>query len=146
MTAVQPDLTGIPRPHIDLESAPFWAATREHRLVVQRCDSCRVYRFPPKPICPGCRSGAASWVAVSGRGRLVSWVSTHHVTHPAFARQLPYTVVYVELIEQRGLMMYGDLRGDMTDLRVGDAVQAVFEDVDADLTVVQWHRTRVSSS
>ena len=138
MSSVPPDLTGIPRPHVDADSAPFWAAAREHRLVIQRCDQCGRYRFPPRPSCPGCRSSAAGWVQLSGVGRLVSWVVTRHVTQPAFARQLPYTVLYVELAEQPGLMMYGNLRGDATPLHVGDPLRAVFEDVDDELTVVQW--------
>jgi uncharacterized OB-fold protein len=125
-------------PVVDLDSAPFWAAAREHRLAVQRCDDCFVLRFPVKPICPCCHSWSATWAELSGSGRVRSWVTTHHVTHPAFARQLPYVVLYVELEEQSGLMMYGNLRPAAAAVHSGMAVKAVFEDVSPEITLVQW--------
>jgi hypothetical protein len=111
---------------------------RSHRLEIQRCDGCRTFRFPVKPICPRCHSWSSTWTEVSGKGRVCSWVTTHHVTHPAFARRLPYVVLYVELAEQPGLMMYGNLRPETADVRSGMAVRAVFDDVSPDITLVQW--------
>ena len=125
-------------PAVDVDSAPFWAAAREHRLSIQRCDECGAFRFPVKPICPHCRSWSSTWTELSGRGRVRSWVTTHHVTHPAFARRLPYVVLYVELDEQPGLLMYGNLRPLTAAAHSGMAVKAFFEDVAADVTLVQW--------
>jgi uncharacterized protein len=131
-------VTDILAPLADLDSAPFWAAAREHRLVVQRCGDCGAYRFPARPICPRCHSWTSAWAEVSGRGRVLSWVVTHHVTHPAFARQVPYPVLLVELAEQPGLVMYGNLRPPDAPITSGMPVRAVFEDLTDEVTLVQW--------
>ena len=127
----------IPRPLIDPDSAPFWAAVQEKRLVVQRCVECHNYRFPLRSVCRNCHSTQATLEEVSGRGRVMSWVVTHQVFHPAFADAVPYTLLLVELEEQAGLVMYGNLRpeGPVTWLM---PVRAVFEPVDSELTLVQW--------
>jgi uncharacterized protein len=131
-------MTDILLPQADLDSAPFWAAVREHRLTVQRCAHCATYRFPARPICPACHDWRSDWAEVSGRGRVLSWVVTHHVTHPAFARQLPYPVLLVELAEQPGLVMYGNLRPPDAPITSGMPVRAVFEDLTDAVTLVQW--------
>lgn len=131
-------MSDILAPRADVDSAPFWAAVREHRLTLQRCDECGRYRFPARPICPDCRSWKFTWPEVSGRGRVLSWVVTHHVTHPAFARQLPYEVLFVELAEQPGLAMYGNLRPAGAPVTSGMPVRAVFEDLTDAVTLVQW--------
>ena len=131
-------MSDILAPLADADSGPFWAAVREHRLTVQCCDECGWYRFPARPICPRCRSWGFSWSEVSGRGTVLSWVVTHHVTHPAFARQLPYPVLYVELAEQPGLTMYGNLRPPAAPITSGMPVRALFEDLTDAVTLVQW--------
>jgi uncharacterized OB-fold protein len=131
-------MTDFLRPASDVESTPFWLAAREHRLVAQRCSDCGKLRFPVRPICPHCHSWQAEWTELSGRGHVRSWVITHHVTHPAFVAQLPYTIVYVELTDQPGLVMYGNLRPPRALVQVGLPVRAVFDDVTADVTLVQW--------
>jgi uncharacterized OB-fold protein len=100
----------------DADSTPFRVAAREGRLVVQRCDDCATYRFPPRPICDNCRSPKATFQPVSGRGRVVSWVLTHQKFHPAFADRVPYVVLLVESAEQPGLFMYGNLRPEPSPL------------------------------
>ena len=126
------------RPTPDPESAPFWAATRRHVLTVQRCDGCGTWRFPPRPVCPRCGSVAATWTPTTGLGTLISWTVIHHVTHPAFAAQVPYPVLLVQLDEQDDVVMYGNLRPADAQLRPGMRLRASFEDVDDELTLVQW--------
>ena len=127
-----------PRPLPDADSAPFWAAVREGRLVVQRCTACGTYRFPPTAVCRRCRSTGTTWAEVSGQARVLSWIVTHQVFHPAFAGAAPYAVLLVELAEQPGLAMYGNLRPPDAPITEGMAVRAVFEAVDDELTLVQW--------
>ena len=128
----------IPDPCPDVDSAPFWEALRDHRLAVERCDECGTFRFPPGPVCRSCRSPKSTWTDVSGRGRVVSWVVVHHAAHPAFAVQAPYTVLLVELEEQTGLVVAGNLRPSSVTATAGMPVQVVFEDASADLTLAQW--------
>ena len=62
------DLDG---PHLDPLTSPFWEATSDHRLVIQRCDGCGAHQFPPRPYCLHCL-GPVAWVEASGSGTLYS--------------------------------------------------------------------------
>src|SRR6202044_389062 len=50
-----------PMPAVDPDTAPFWEAARERRLITQRCGSCGALRFPPTPLCARCRSWNVEW-------------------------------------------------------------------------------------
>lgn len=128
-----------PRPVEDRDSAPWWAAVREHRLTVQRCGGCQAPRFPPTGVCARCRSRDWSWTDVSGRGTVASWIVTHHAFLPVYADVVPYVVALVRLVEHADLVMYGDLPGvKAEELEFGLAVRAVFDDIEPGLTVVRW--------
>ena len=58
-------LAGMP-PAVTEETAPFWAAATEGRLVVERCEACGADSFPPRGICRSCRSRATGWAEVAG--------------------------------------------------------------------------------
>jgi uncharacterized OB-fold protein len=74
----------------------FWAAAAEDRLVIQRCADCCALRHPPAPMCGRC--GSLEWDAQqsSGRGRIVTWISSLHPNRPDDA---PRIVILVELEE-----------------------------------------------
>lgn len=119
--------------------APFWEATARGELRVQRCDECGTLRFPPSPRCAECASDRHTWVPVSGQGRVLSWTRTHHPFGPSFRDRVPYTIVLVELAEQPGLAMFGNLVPE-GDIASGDTVQAVFTPTEGG-TLVNWART-----
>jgi uncharacterized protein len=134
-------MSGGLAPEADRDSAPFWEALGRHRLEVQRCDRCGIYRFPPGPVCPRCGDRASTWTPLSGRGRVLTWVVTHQVFHPAFADRVPYTVVLVRLDEQDDLLIYGNVRPEGSVLREGLPVAAVFEEGPDGSTLLQWQPT-----
>ncbi|GAB3983699.1 hypothetical protein GCM10029978_091210 [Actinoallomurus acanthiterrae] len=128
-----------PRPQADRDSAPWWEAVRRHELLVQRCGGCGTLRFPPRAICARCRSRESTWTPVSGTGRVASWIVNHQIFMRAFADEVPYAVLHVRLDDADDLFMYGDLTGaDPADVTPGMPVQAVFTDVDEELTLVRW--------
>lgn len=86
-------------PRITPDSAPFWDALRERRLVLPYCRDCGVPHLPPGPVCPTCFSGRLEWRAAGGRGRISSWTVVHKAWFPSFAADVPYNVVQVELDE-----------------------------------------------
>jgi uncharacterized protein len=87
----------VPRP--SPESAQYWRAAREHRLEIPRCNACGKFWFPPSQSCPHCLAADFDWTAVSGLGKVFSFVTFHRVYHPAFAKEVPYVVAVVELAE-----------------------------------------------
>ena len=80
-------------------SGPFWEAAARGKLVLQCCSACGKVRHYPRLLCDGCYSDAVHWITASGRGTLHSWTVAHHAFHPAFAAELPYVLVTVELEE-----------------------------------------------
>jgi uncharacterized protein len=134
---------GLPSPRaqrtgLDTE---FWAATKRHELVVQRCKSCKAFQWGPEFLCHACRSFDMGWNRVSGRGRLFSWVRCWNPVHPALKEACPYIVAVIELPEAGNVRMVGNLLGDpMQNPQFDVAVEAVFED-HPDATLVQWKVT-----
>ena len=65
---------------------------------------------------------------MSGQGTVYTWTVFHQVYHPAFAGDVPYAVVAVELEE--GLRMVTNLVDcQIEDIVAGMPVEVVFDDV-----------------
>ena len=126
-----------PLPPLTPEMAPFWEAARRHELVAQRCRGCGTHRFPARDICSRCLSRDAEWARVTGRGTLFSYAVMHQVYHPAFADQVPYAVVVVELAEGARLIS-NVVDCPLAALRIGMPVEVVFDDVTPEITLPKF--------
>ena len=127
----------VPVPTAD--SAPYWAAARQHRLTIQFCTACGKGRFPPSSRCPHCLSADAEWRAVSGAGRIFSFVVVHRISDRAFATEVPYTVAIIELAE--GPRMLSNIVGVSPDeVDIGMAVTVVFDDVSPEIAIPKFVR------
>jgi uncharacterized OB-fold protein len=113
-----------PKPKVSELSRPFWEAAAEGRLVLQSCAACGKVRHYPRFLCDACYSDAVAWKPASGRGAIHSWTVAHYAYHPAFAPELPYTLVTVDLEE--GVRALGRWRSDKTP-SIGQPVQGAFE-------------------
>ncbi|MFC4944234.1 Zn-ribbon domain-containing OB-fold protein [Pseudonocardia sp. GCM10023141] len=120
----------------DPGTAPFWAATREGEVRVQRCGECDYLRWPPGPVCPECLSRDAAWIPVQPTGRLVTFCVYHRAFHKGFAADVPYAVGYVEL--DSGPRLYAAIVGELDALEIGAAVRAVFDPVTPEVTLVRF--------
>jgi len=89
-------------PENDSEWREHFAEARKHRLVVRRCQSCGLLRYPPTAACPWCMELGFTWEPLSGRGTIYSYEIVVHAIQPGFKEMAPYPVVLVELDEQRG--------------------------------------------
>ena len=134
---MQPATPAKPRPRIDTVSRGFWDNAREGHLSVQRCDDCSDIHFPGSPVCPKCLSEKQSWVPVSGRGTVLSWVRFHRAYWDGFRADLPYMVALVGLDE--GPMLVTSIVDAPADgPEIGASVTAVFEQVDDQLTLPKF--------
>jgi uncharacterized OB-fold protein len=130
-----------PQPARDGLDREFWEAARRHELVVQRCRECQTFQFGPEWICHNCRSTELGWHRVSGRGRIYSWQRVWHPVHPALKSACPYMIVLVELPDAGNVRMVGNLLGDArAEVKIGAAVEVVFEDHPEGYTLIQWQR------
>lgn len=117
-----------PLPTITDENRPFWDGCAAGELRMQECTACQHIRYPIQPLCPRCLGTEVTWRALSGRGEVFAKVVYHRAFHPAYAPDVPYNLVLVQLEE--GPRMYSSVVDSPNDLiEVGDALTVVFEQV-----------------
>ena len=125
----------IPRPAP--ESVPYWQAARSHRLELPHCNTCGKFWFPPAQSCPHCLAADFAWTAVSGVGKVFTFVVFHRVYHPAFAQDVPYVVALVELAE--GPRLLSNIVGVSPEAVSCDMrVKVVFDDVAEGVSVPKF--------
>ena len=113
-----------PSPQTSELARPYWDAVAQGKLVLQSCSGCGKVRHYPRLLCDACYSDAVTWLPSQARGTLHSWTVAHHAFHPAFAPELPYTLVTVDLDE--GVRALGRWRSDVA-MSIGLPVQGAFE-------------------
>ena len=130
------------------DTAEFWAGCARGQLLVQSCADCGRWRFPPRPMCPDCRSTEVIWVPTSGKATIWSFVVPHPPLLPAYTDLAPYNVIVVALDEDPTIRMVGNLVEDAggpinaidpATIRVGEPVRVVFTQVE-DVALPRWVR------
>ena len=117
-------LPSIP-PTVDPDSAPFWEAAAGDRLELPRCRVCGAFIWYPRSFCPSCHHTDVEWVPASGRGTIYS-LTVNQRGAGVWREHSPYVIAYVELEE--GPRVLTNIVGASPDeVRIGDAVTAVFE-------------------
>jgi uncharacterized OB-fold protein len=128
-------------PTIDDANRPFWTAAREGRLVMQQCAACGHIRNPIQALCPVCISAEFTWTELSGRGEVFAKVVYQRAFNPAWAADIPYNLVLVQLDE--GPRMYSNVIGTPNDeIRVGDRLRVVFEPANDEISIPRFHVDR----
>ncbi len=126
-----------PLPQVTKDDRPFWEGTRQHRLLLPKCRACGHVWFPPYTTCARCLSFDRDWVQASGRGNVWGFVEMVQPYISSFAKDIPYNVVLVQLDE--GPLMFSNLVGTpYSEIRVGLPVEAVFEGVTPEITLVKF--------
>lgn len=123
-------------------SEAYWDGAADGRLVLQRCTSCGTVRHYPRVLCSVCQSFGVEPITATGRGTIHSWTIAHHAFDPAFADQLPYALVTVDMAE--GVRVLGRLEGD-PELRIGLPVAISFR-ADAEGRHLPWFTVTEHSS
>ena len=85
-----------------------------------------------------CNSLNRQWSQVSGRGKVFSWVVVRRGS-PAFAEDVPYVVVSVQLAEQEDLRIFGNIEGcHFHDIKLDMPVEVFFDKVTEDIALPKW--------
>ncbi len=109
----------VPSPPLNPESRPFFDATREGRLLLGSCGSCKQVHYYPRAVCPFCSSDKTGCIDAKGKGHLYSYSVMRRVAEP-------YAIAYVTLDE--GVTVLTNLVDcDLERLRIGEAVRLVFK-------------------
>lgn len=82
---------------------------------------------PPYPECTNCRSGDLTFEPVSGRGVIFERAVVESPVVVGFEDDVPYACLFVELDEQAGLLVAGNLVDAAPyEARIGRPVEVVF--------------------
>ncbi len=121
-----------PRPTPTEDGLFFFEAAKTGKLMVQRCQACQHYQFPPHAACQECQSFDVQPTEVSGKGEIYSFVITHYPQVPSFEYPLP--VALIELAE--GPRLISNIVGiDPEAIQIGLPVEVTFVECDDDLTL-----------
>lgn len=115
-----------PRPIAEPDSLtePWWEATKQERLLLQRCTSCGNHQHYPRNLCTACSSTDLEYVPSGGRGEVYSFTVIHRSPNPAF--DPPYVVALVRLNE--GPVLLTNIVGiPPKDVRCDMRVRVVWE-------------------
>lgn len=116
-------MNGWPEPApADATTAPWWDATRDRRLLLQRCGACHSVQHPPRAVCTICGEDDLGWATTSGRGTVDAWTSVHRAPTPGL--ETPYVVARVCLDE--GPVLLTNLEPPAHAWRCGAPVQVVW--------------------
>ena len=129
--------TGRYLPMIYPEELPFWEAARKREIKLQRCNSCSKAWYPIGPACPFCFSSKWEWSVMSGRGTLHNYVIYHKAWTKWFESRVPYAVVQIQL-EEGPRLTANLLECDPRDIKIGMPVEAAYEDITEEITLVQF--------
>ena len=122
-------ISGRPVAPPTLDSQPFWDATRENELRIQRCGKCGQFTFFPRVRCPNCGSDDLGWTRAAGTGAIWSFTVVERAVSAACRDVVPYVVALVALAEGP-MMMTNIIDCDPGSVSIGMSVEVVFHPVD----------------
>lgn len=107
-------------------SEPFWDATREQRLVLQHCTSCKRVIWFPRVLCQHCGSRAIEWRDTDGAATVYAISVQYNAAHPGLRDRVPYVVALVDL--DVGVRMMTNIVGDdALEITIGQRVRPSWE-------------------
>lgn len=102
----------------------YWEGADRGQFLGERCTDCQSFRYPPRPMCPHCNSVGREHIALSGRGKVDSWVVPTHP--PPFGFDTPPIVALVALDE--GFRVVANLIDvDLEQVSMGMPVTVAFQ-------------------
>lgn len=124
----------------DEDTLVFWEGCRRRRLLIQQCDDCHTFRFPPSPLCPQCASSMTAWRQDPGRGEVLTFCVYHsELAGPVWRSKLPYVVAVVQLSQSRVKMLGNLMVADPDLVHIGLKVRLGFETLDDRITLPQFY-------
>ncbi len=110
------------------DTAPFWTATKDHRLTYQVCASCGEVIFHPRRHCSACLSVDTRWEESAGGGTVYTYTVIRQHGQPWFRSRLPYVLGFIDLDE--GFRMLAEIDADPDTVQVGQRVTVGWDDHD----------------
>ncbi|MCZ2108708.1 MAG: Zn-ribbon domain-containing OB-fold protein [Dehalococcoidia bacterium] len=118
----------VPVPVPTPVTQPFWDATKDHRLLLQKCGNGHVFYYA-RTHCPECLTNEVNWVEASGRGKLYSYTVARRPQSPEFAEDLPYIIAAITL-EEGPRMTSLLVEADPDNVVIDGPVEVAWDDLD----------------
>lgn len=122
-------------------SQEFWKATKDHKFLLKKCKECGHIDHPPYYYCTECMSLEHEWVEASGKGTIYTFSTTYMGAPPAFTNDQPFTLAMIDL-EEGPRMLSRIVDAKPEEITFGANVEAVFEDVTEETTLVMFRLVR----
>jgi uncharacterized OB-fold protein len=116
-----------PLPIPDMDSKEFWDGCHRHELLLQKCQKCHSFHYPPAPVCPTCFSSDLKWEKVSGKAEVYTFSIVRRAPNPDWEADMPY-VVGVAQLDEGPRIVTNFIGCKPEDLKIGMKVQVSFED------------------
>lgn len=121
-----------PLPETDTMAAPFWAATAEKRLMIQKCDACGNFQHYARQRCLACNSPQLNMVEANGSGQIYSFTVVQR--SPYDDLPAPYIVALVRLREGVVILSHiVDCKPD--EVRCDQTVEVIFQPIGSNITL-----------
>lgn len=115
------------RPSSNPDTETYWQATREGRLLFQRCRCCGEAVFHPRPACPYCLSDELAWEQSKGKGEIYSFTTQYAPLYQTGQAFEPRHLGIISLDE--GFHMFAEITGKGEgSFGVGKKVQVWFDE------------------
>lgn len=143
MTRASPK-TEQPLPELRGLSKEFYEFCTRGELRFQRCSDCGAWRHVPREMCAECGFFEWEWARSSGRGSVFTWTVVSRAMHPAFADDVPFAPVVIEMDEGvRLLSTVVDCAPK--ELVIGMPVEVDFDEVTTEVTLPRFRRAQTGA-
>lgn len=105
----------------------FREIPQRYRLEAGKCKQCGNISFPPRLVCPKCKSKTFETVQLSREGKILTF-TVIRVGPDKFSKETPYVVAIIELND--GVCLTSQVADcDVNKVEIGDKVKLVFRKI-----------------
>ena len=124
---------------------PFWDAANQRRLVLQWCDTCRKFQYPPRPACQHCGSADnLRWRGAAGKGHILEYYVINDSRLAPIQKDQPVNFAVITLDQDPGINFFSNLPGTpIGEVPVGEAVHLIFRETGSGQLIHEWEVTQL---
>ncbi len=103
---------------------------QRYRLEASKCLKCGHINFPPRLLCPECKTNKFETIKLSDEGKLLTFTVVR-VSSDRFSKETPFAVGIVELNDSvKVTTQIADV--DVDELKIGQRVKLIFRKIQDD--------------
>jgi uncharacterized protein len=113
-------------PRLDSENRFFWTSGADGQLRLLRCQECKTFIHPPRPLCRRCLSESVAPEVVAGTGTIDTYTVNYQAWRPGL--EVPYVIARIAIDGAPGVFLTTNIVGCAVEaVEIGDRVRVKFE-------------------